>query len=211
LNYQHRIFAAAWVKNGCQNAKGAYMEAGYIGKGNSAEVAANTLLKKPDVKAEIERLLRPKMKRYNITTNKILQELYKIAFFDPQMLVNEDGSLKPLPEMNKAVAAAISSVQVKTLRDETGKVIGTDTKVKYWSKVEALTLLGRYKALFVDKITHDVNVKGGVMIIPSTLPSSEWEAAAIAHQQRLLGPPEDEVAEGEFEEVSEEEYEEEEE
>jgi phage terminase small subunit len=62
-----------------------------------------------------------RQQRLDISVDRVLQELARIAFFDPRKLFNHDGSLKDITELDADTAAAIASVEIdmgqKSLRN----------------------------------------------------------------------------------------------
>ena len=74
-----------------------------------------------------------------VTRERLLREIGRLAFCDPRKLTNEDGTFKPLHELDDDTAAAISSIEV----DEYGKV-----KYKMLDKGPAQEKLAKYLGLY---------------------------------------------------------------
>jgi phage terminase small subunit len=98
------------------------------------------------------------LKRHEVTVDRIVSELEKLAFLDVRKLFNDDGTLKPLSELDNHTAAAIISIEVEELYDEEDKKkvrIGRTKKVKIADKKASLDSLARVFGAFNDK-THVV-------------------------------------------------------
>ena len=74
-----------------------------------------------------------------VSAEKLVREIARLAFADPRRLVNDDGSVKGLHELDDDVAAAVSSVEV----DEYGRV-----KYKLWDKGPAQERLAKYLGMY---------------------------------------------------------------
>lgn len=156
LSPQHERFCREYIID--ENGTRAYMRA-YPGSGyNSAMTSAYDLLMKPQICSKIEQLREERNKRLEITADRVLMEIAKIAFCNPQELYDGYGNLKPLQELDPDVAAVIQGVEV----------VGNKTvKIRLAPKKEALDQLGRHLKLFTDKFevgptiveTHEQRLK----------------------------------------------------
>jgi phage terminase small subunit len=71
------------------NGTRAAIAAGYSSK--TAYVAASRMLRKVKVQVLLKQLMEERPQRLDISVDRILQELARIAFFDPRKLFNHDG------------------------------------------------------------------------------------------------------------------------
>jgi hypothetical protein len=133
LSLRESLFCSLFLihKNGAEAAS----RAGY--KGDVAN-RAYLLLKKPRIKQVIERDRSRLLAKLEVTKERVIAELARVAFFDPRELFSADGSLKPTSELDHGTAAVISGIEVRH---------GT-TKLRFTSKINALELLGRYLKLW---------------------------------------------------------------
>lgn len=69
-------------------------------------------LKKPEIASEIRRLMKERQERTQITQDRVLLELARIAFFDFRKLYREDGTLKQPHELDDEAAAVLSGIDV---------------------------------------------------------------------------------------------------
>lgn len=91
------------------NATQAAIRAGYSKK--TSRQHATRLLTNVYILAEIERATRARFERLEITADRVLQELAKLAFVDIRKLFNADGSMKRIHELDGNTAAAIKSFE----------------------------------------------------------------------------------------------------
>ena len=131
----------------CGNSGEAYVRAGY--KRDKPAIRSWELLKKPKIQAYLQAEASKTMKRQDITVDRVIQEIAKIAFMDPRRLFNEDGDIKPIHELDESTAAAIASVDVmRIFGEQEGKL----KKVRLHDKLAALTQLGRTLGIFQDNV-----------------------------------------------------------
>lgn len=101
------------------NATQAAIRAGYSAKTANRMGAEN--LSKPGIQAEIQRSIKDRERRTNITQDRVVQELAKVGFFNPSALVDEVGNPLPLHKLSKdalasiSVEAGVDGVKVKQL------------------------------------------------------------------------------------------------
>lgn len=160
---RHEVFCREYAihKNGTK----AYLQAFPGCKPSTARVNSSDLLTKTDIVLRVRAIRRERMERLEITHEKILDELAKIAFLDPRGFFREDGSVLPVMEMDPDVVAALDSLKVKTLEKSTDdgvtRVVQI-TEIKHASKKSALELLMRYKEMITDKLSADLTHAGAV-------------------------------------------------
>src|SRR5215471_13232656 len=101
-------FAKEYLKD--KNATRAAKAAGYSEK--SAHVLGCRLLKDPNVRSQIESLLEKVNAKLDISVERVIRELARLAFFDSLEFWNEDGTVKPLHEMSEDARRAIAGLEV---------------------------------------------------------------------------------------------------
>lgn len=137
------------------NASGAYQRAYPNAKANSARVQACRMLADPNIAAAIAAAQAERARRTEITADRVLQELARIAFFDIRRLYNEDGSMKAPSELDDEAAAVLAGVDVSEEFDGSGaerKLIGYTKKAKVFDKGAALTLAMRHLGMLKDRL-----------------------------------------------------------
>ena len=86
-----------------------------------------------------------------ITTERILKERARMAFFDPRKLFDKTGRPIPIHELDDDTAAAIAGLDVLEEFETTGKVktlIGYTKKYKLADKNASLTSLERQRGMY---------------------------------------------------------------
>ena len=143
--HQERLFAIAFVQNGCKVGE-AVVAAGY--KCKNKEVAGSIgseLLRRPRV-FELVRALQDDIAfQLGITAIDIAREYAKIGFSDYRRVFDpETGQILEAHQIDDNTAAAISSISVTEVYEpRTGKFIGKDKKLKFHDKINALDKLAK--------------------------------------------------------------------
>ena len=137
------------------NATQAAIRAGYSTSTAGAIGAEN--LKKPQIRACIDKALAEQSKRTGVTADRVVRELAKVAFVNSDDVVDFD-SVTVKSDASKDDTAAIASVRVKTIPTKDGE--GIEREIKLADKLKALELLGKRFGLFTD----NVNVSGEGMV-----------------------------------------------
>ncbi|MGH9504794.1 MAG: terminase small subunit [Terriglobales bacterium] len=141
-----------------RNARTAAIAAGYSKK--TAQAAGSRLLRDSAVRTAITSQDRALHKKLDLTAERVLEEIARIAFADIRRIFNRDGTARSITELDPDTAAALAGVEIEELfavQDSKRKKIGYTKKFKLANKVDALALAGRYFRLFTDKVLH-VNV-----------------------------------------------------
>lgn len=151
LNQRRLLFVKEYLVdlNGTQAA----LRAGYAP--SRAEHTAWELMKLPEVQAAIAEGMRERNARVQITQDRVLQEVARLAFLDIRKALHEDGSLKPITELDDDTAAAIAGLDL--LEEFAGHgeervQIGWTKKIKLADKARALELLMRHMGMLNDKL-----------------------------------------------------------
>lgn len=139
------------------NATQAAIRAGYSVK--TATEQGARLLTNVNVSREIEKLQAIQSRRTGITADRVIRELAKIAFVDPNRVIDPvDGTVRD--DASPEDRAAIQGVKVKRSESDTGS--SSENEVKLYDKTKALELLGKHLGLFSDKV--DLNVAQPIII-----------------------------------------------
>ena len=139
------------------NATQAAIRAGYSER--TAYRIGAELLQKTSVAEAIAAGQAKRAQRVEITADRVVAELAKIAFADPRDLMEwgPDGvKLKASADLNEEQAASVAEVSETTTKD------GGSLKLKKHDKVKALELLGRHMGMFKDKVENEIS--GGLVI-----------------------------------------------
>lgn len=157
MNDRQREFCRQYLVD--LNATQAAIRAGYSTK--TANEQGSQLLAKLSIQEEIQKLIKERSQRTEVTADKVVKELAKLGFsniadfveFGPAGVNMRDW--ETLAEQDMACVAEVSQVDTKE---------GTNVKFKLHDKKSALELLGKHLGLFLDRYeqTGTLNVAGQV-------------------------------------------------
>lgn len=118
-------------------------------------------LKKPEISAAIAKAMAERSKRTGISQDRVIQELARIAFVNPQNVIDsEDASVRE--DATEDDLACIQSVKVKTMSGEKGSSV--EREIKLNDKMKALELLGKHLGMFKDKVELDADMDLNITI-----------------------------------------------
>jgi phage terminase small subunit len=145
-----------------RNSVEAYKAAGYSWKrmkNNVLSVKAAEVLANGKVSVRVDELLRIKKERANhvfeITADKILQELAAIGFANMQDYMRVDDKGEPIldfSDLKRHQWAAVGEITVEDI--VTGQRTGKRTKFKLLDKKGALIELGKHAGVIEDTVNH---------------------------------------------------------
>ena len=129
------------------NATQAAIRAGYA-KISANRQASVFMTKHDDIKTYIKELQDKKTARNEITADRVLEEIRRIAFFDTSRLYESDGRLKEPHELTSEEGAVISSFKTRMEGGESKSVID---EYKTYDKQKSLEMLCKHLGLFEAK------------------------------------------------------------
>lgn len=160
LNIKQRAFADYYLID--QNASAAYVKAGYTAKNeNVAAANASALIRTHKVAAYIEQRRKKVLDKLEISQERVLAEVARLAYFDLSKCYGPDGKILPLAEMDEDTRRAIASIELDA---------GVVTKLRGHDKHSALDKLMRFLQLY-----KEVQVPPGGMNIGPPPPGSKME------------------------------------
>lgn len=143
--------------------KEAKFVAAYLETSNATEAAkragyrsAQGLLKRPQIRKELKARMGKVMAKKEVTAERVVEELAKIAFANIDDFVDDEYRVKPKPK--RRAMAAVQEVTTETFVDRRKDVDDGDkedvkrVKMKMYSKLDALNSLGRHFGIFTDKV-----------------------------------------------------------
>jgi phage terminase small subunit len=159
-NEQREAFCRYYVTH--WNATRAGEQAGY-----APGVAHNLVAQEPEISARIRELNEMQLKANDITAERVMLELGRVALADVRQLYRPDGSMIPIHEIGDDAAAAIAGFEVEQqavneweevedlitgeiVRQKVWKTIRT-VKVKRFDKNSALTTLAKHYKIIGDE------------------------------------------------------------
>lgn len=151
LNAKHQRFVEEYLID--LNATQAAIRAGYSVK-TACEQGAR-LLANVKVQEAVANAMAERSKRTGVNQDRVIQELARIAFVNPQNVINtEDGSVRE--DATDDDLACIQSVKVKSASSDKG--YSEEREVKLNDKLKALELLGKHLGMFTDKLELDADM-----------------------------------------------------
>ncbi|MDD3654918.1 MAG: terminase small subunit [Desulfotomaculaceae bacterium] len=127
------------------NATQAAIRAGYSEK-TAAEIGCE-YLRKPKIQEAVQAAMGKRSKKTEITAEKVLEQLARIAFADIGEFVEINGNtviIKPFEQVDGTVLSEVAETQ-------------NGLKVKLNDKMKALELIGRHLGMFNDKLNVNMN------------------------------------------------------
>ena len=146
------------------NVTQAAIRAGYSKR--SAHVTGAETLRNPKVAAEIARRQRDLQVRTEVSQDRVVRELARVAFADAASHVRVRLREVPCPDGTRARVPVVEVKPTAELTDDQRAAIASikqganGIEVKLWDKLKALELLGRHIGMFNDKL----EVKGSIDI-----------------------------------------------
>ena len=155
------------------NATQAAIRAGFSQK--TARAQGQRLLTNVDIANAIAAAQAKREKRTEITQDRVVQELARIAFGNSRSVMSWTASgmrLRNSDDLTEDEAAIVSEVRETTTKD------GGSMALKTHDKLKALELLGKHLGMF-EKKTEDTadGEECGVLVTPGIVSEEEWLAA----------------------------------
>lgn len=149
------------------NATQAAIRAGYSKKTAAAIGAEN--LEKPHIAAEIQRRMTERQKRTEVTQDRVVKELARLAFANAADFVTVEKREVDAGDGNSiAVDCATVKHTSELTADQQAAIAGikqgaNGVELKLCDKLKALELLGRHMGMFTDKL--DVQAGGNIRFV----------------------------------------------
>jgi phage terminase small subunit len=146
------------------NGSQAAINAGYSKK--AAKEQASRLLTNANVQNYLSELIERDEKKIglDISRERTLTEIARIAFQDARQFFDENGNLIPVHQLNDDAAATLAGFDVDEITEyEEGvkKVIGQTKKIKRFDKTKALEMLAKHHKIYTDAPITNNNIKFG--------------------------------------------------
>ena len=172
LTAQQRVFVEALLNDPSFRPGLAAKAAGY----KQPSTAASKLMNDKVVAAYIGKELYLRSQRNEVTADAVLRGLANIAFFNVHSVLDENGNIKNLQDVDEDAAYAIESIEMTTREDQYGNVT-TNTRLKFHSKMGALELLAKHLGMLHDKLK--VEHSGSIDILGQLLSQVETNKGVI--------------------------------
>lgn len=140
------MFVEAYLSNG-RNATDAALQAGYS-KGGAAKQGYR-MSKDPVILSMIDQRRTQIAKNNELSTDEIMADMARALRFDPRKLYRQDGTLKPIHELDDDTALCLTGIEVVAMPGEDGDTPMFVKKMKWESKAtardQALKVFGMYE------------------------------------------------------------------
>jgi phage terminase small subunit len=158
------------------NGTQAAIRAGYSKR--TAGSQANELLTKPEIQTEVQRLMAARAERVEVTTDRVLQELKALAFYDPgEIGAATIRSPKDIAKLPEHLRRCIIGWNWDRNRKFT---------LKLASKTQQLDLIGRHLKMFTDKIEHSGPGGGPIQLATTLSPAQMAQVERIKARREAL-------------------------
>jgi len=144
----------------------AYREAYPKSKGwkpESVHEKASTLARNVKVQSRIDELRKAASDIANVSNARVIQEIARLALFDPRKLFFDDGTPKPITSLDDDTAAALAGLDVTEEFEGSGedrKFVGYTKKYKIADKNSALEKLAKILGLYEKDNAQKVDTAG---------------------------------------------------
>lgn len=175
---RHERFCQEFIVD--HNKTRAAKDAGFSPK--TAASQASRLLKKVNIKKRVEYLENQLCGKANITAEKVLRELGRIAFSNMNDFAVIEGGKVVFEDFSELTPDQLACVA------EVSESRQTRIKIKLHDKLKALELIGRHLSMFND----NMNVRFpegscGVLAVPVEVDKDAWQAMAQNKQNTTTG------------------------
>jgi phage terminase small subunit len=187
------MFVREYLKD--LNATQAAIRAGYSKK--TAIAQGSRLLTYADVREAIEKAKVKRNQALEITAERVVQEMARLALVDIAQAYDKEGNLLPIHEIPEDTRRALSGVEVEEmwgwyepLGEEARQRISTGRvrKVKFNDKARSLELLAKHMGLLKDTLEITGKDGGPVQVKTETL-SHEQRTKLLGALDTVLGGP----------------------
>lgn len=126
----------------------------------TARGQASRLLAKANVKAYLTSKTQKIEKKLDISAERTMQEIARIAFGDARQFYDDKGNLIPVHLLSDDAAAALAGMEVEELFDKTRKgfQMGIIKKIKRYDKLPALNMLAKHFKIFEEAPAAPVTI-----------------------------------------------------
>jgi phage terminase small subunit len=135
----------------------AAIRAGYSAK--TAETCGPRLLRNAQVTRAVEEGMAKRRSRMELSADRVLLELMRVAMSDLSQAYDKDGRLLPVQDMPEDCRRAIAGIKVFEEFDGYGEdrvKVGEVREVKFWDKPRSLELLGKHLGTFTERVELSV-------------------------------------------------------
>jgi len=180
LTPKQSLFIQEYLKD--LNATQSYIRAGYKATGHIAEVNSSKLLRTAKVQDELKKAMARREKRTEVTQDRVIKELSKVAFsnmsdyctFTTQKTILEyEGDGTPIYGYAQVIEMKDSTEMDTTAISEISSK-DNHFRFKLYDKIKAIELLGKHLGMFKDKVELSGNGAEPVNVL-FNIPKPDWD------------------------------------
>jgi phage terminase small subunit len=146
---KQRRFVAEYLKD--LNATQAAIRAGYSAATASSQ--GERLLRNVEIADAVTQKETKHLAKLEITADRVLEEIARVAFFDPRRLFDADGNVRPIDQLTEADAAAIAQLDIVLANIDAGDGKRDRMhRIKLADKLRALELLAKRFGLVKEQV-----------------------------------------------------------
>ncbi len=148
LSDAEKTFVAAYMID--RNGAAAYRAVRPNATPITARVTGSQWLSKPNVRAAVDAAIAKLNNKLELTAERTLREIARLAYFDPRKLLDPKGNPLPLNELDDDTAAAIAGLEVQSIELGSGEnaLPAVVKKYKLADKKGALDMAAKHLGLF---------------------------------------------------------------
>ena len=151
LTGKQALFVSEYLRD--FNASKAALRAGF-----KREEYGRQMLTKSHVARAIEECKGKLLSKVDISAERALRELARLAFSDVRKLYDDQGNLIPIHQLDDDAAATIASVEVVTVAAGDGESVVNTRKIKTWDKTANLQNMLKHFGMLIDRSESRVNI-----------------------------------------------------
>ena len=155
MTKKQELFCIEYLKD--LNAKQAAIRAGY--SENRAGEIGYQLLHKTTINEYISNKLNKRNDKIEISAERVIAELARVAFINPQKFFDENGKLKKITDLDENTARTLAGFEISVGENKEGVSYENVKKIKHLDKVRALELLAKYFKLLTERFETTVTVQ----------------------------------------------------
>lgn len=144
-NHRRALFVREYLVD--FNATQAAIRAGYSKK--TAGQQGGRLLSKVEIQTALSEAFDARKARVELTADRVLEEIGKVAFSDVRRIFDADGNLVKIADLDDQAAACVAGCDLVTVNRGEGEIEYV-AKIKLADKLKALELAGKHLGLFRD-------------------------------------------------------------
>lgn len=183
LTVNQQRFVDEWAADSGFNSTEAARRVGY----KNPAVSAAKMMKNPLIAKALGKAIHEMHKKAGVKAERVMEELVRIAYFNPQGIVKDDGSPMNLKDIPPEIACCIESMDVQ-VREYEGEIT-TSYRFRWYNKIQALDMLCKHLGFYVaQKADVEIDLKGLLPALIERVSQRNNVLDTSAIQRAINGP-----------------------